>query len=905
MLARSLRLVLAALSLPAASFAQCAGWDRVFDPAFKGVGGWVYAVQAFDDGSGPSLYVAGNVLSAGGVPANRIARWDGEAWSALGTGLNLPGRALAVFDDGGGPALYAAGGFSTAGGVFASRIARWDGAAWSALAGGAAIDGGIECLAVFDDGAGPALYAAGSFMAVGSVAASRIARWDGSAWSPLGSGVDGIVRALAVHDDGAGAALYAGGEFAAAGGAPASRVARWDGSVWSPLGAGTDGAVRALAVHDDGGGPALYAGGDFASAGGSPASRVARWDGASWSALGAGANATVSGLGSHDDGSGPALYAGGDFTAAGGGAAQRLARWKAGAWSTVGGAGTSDTVTCFGEFDDGTGAKLVVGGEFVYLGPYAPNYVATWDGSSWASLAESGEGTDGLVETFAVHDDGSGPALFAAGGFSHAGATPVQRIARWQDGDWSPLGPPGAGLPDACLALASFGGGAGPALYAAGAFTHVAGVAAFHVARWKDGAWAALGGATPGTNQWVHALAVFDDGSGPALYLGGKFTAAGGVPANHVARFDGTSWSALGSGTDDWVYALAVVDDGSGPALFAAGEFENAGGAPASRVARWDGTSWSPLGPGIGSFHVRCLAGFDDGSGPALYAGGAFSSAGGAPAAGIARWDGASWSPVGAGLNGVVSALQPFDDGWGPALYAGGYFLTSGAATARRIARWDGTSWTEVGSGASAGVVALAAFDDDADGDADLYLGGFFTEVGGVAASSIARWLGCGAAVSSHCAGDGSAAACPCANAGIAGHGCDNSASSGGALLTAVGSPSQDTLVLAQSGELASSLSIFLQGDVELPGAAFFGDGLRCTGGDLKRLFVANALAGTVSAPQPGDPSIRARSAELGDPLAPGSVRHYQVYYRDPVATFCASPLGDAFNVGNALRVVW
>src|SRR5688500_12587903 len=100
MLVSSLPLVLATLYLPTSTCAQCAGWDRGVDPACKGVGGWVYAVRAFDAGSGPALDVAGNVLSDGGGPANRIARWEGAACSAHGTGLNLPALALAVFDDG-------------------------------------------------------------------------------------------------------------------------------------------------------------------------------------------------------------------------------------------------------------------------------------------------------------------------------------------------------------------------------------------------------------------------------------------------------------------------------------------------------------------------------------------------------------------------------------------------------------------------------------------------------------------------------------------------------------------------------------------------------------------------------------------------------------------------------------
>src|SRR5690606_19432964 len=77
------------------------------------------------------------------------------------------------------------------------------------------------------------------------------------------AGVNGDVNALAVFDDGTGEALYAAGRFTTAGGAEANNIARWDGSAWTPLGVGIDGSVNALTVFDDGTGPALYAGGPF------------------------------------------------------------------------------------------------------------------------------------------------------------------------------------------------------------------------------------------------------------------------------------------------------------------------------------------------------------------------------------------------------------------------------------------------------------------------------------------------------------------------------------------------------------------------------------------------------------------------------------------------------------------
>ena len=103
-----------------------------------------------------------------------------------------------------------------------------------------------------------------------------------------------------------------------------------------------------------------------------------------------------------------------------------------------------------------------------------------------------------------------------------------------------------------------------------------------HIASWDGGSWSAL---TNGLDGPVEALAVFDDGSGSALYAGGQFTVASGVTLSRIGKCDGLTWTALGSGMDDRVAALSVFDDGQGPALYAGGYFTSAGGVPASFIA--------------------------------------------------------------------------------------------------------------------------------------------------------------------------------------------------------------------------------------------------------------------------------------------------------------------------------
>jgi hypothetical protein len=160
-----------------------------------------------------------------------------------------------------------------------------------------------------------------------------------------------------------------------------------------------------------------------------------------------------------------------------------------------------------------------------------------------------------------------------------------------------------------------------------------------------------------------------------------------------------------------------------------------------------------------------------------------------------------------------------------------------------------------------------------------------------------------------YCFGDGTTSTpCPCGNSGLPCTGCNNSVGNGGAQLTASGNAllSADTLTFKQYNELGTSLSIFLQGTVNVPNGVTFGDGVRCIGGNLKRLYVRSAIGGIVSAPNVGtDPSVSAISAILGDTITPGSTRYYGVYYRDPNATFCPNPPGNTWNIGNGYSVFW
>ena len=177
------------------------------------------------------------------------------------------------------------------------------------------------------------------------------------------------------------------------------------------------------------------------------------------------------------------------------------------------------------------------------------------------------------------------------------------------------------------------------------------------------------------------------------MYAGGDFTLAGETAVEQIAKWDGSSWSALSEGLNGRVFALTVYDDGSGEALYAAGDFTRADGNVVNHIAKWDGIDWIAAGIGTNAT-IRSMTVFEDGTGhgEALYVGGTFTTAGVVDANRMAFWDGQSWFPMDVGTNNPVFGLTSSQSisAIGPALYAGGSFLSAGDLTTNYIARWKG-----------------------------------------------------------------------------------------------------------------------------------------------------------------------------------------------------------------------
>jgi hypothetical protein len=228
-----------------------------------------------------------------------------------------------------------------------------------------------------------------------------------------------------------------------------------------------------------------------------------------------------------------------------------------------------------GSFEKAYSLAGVAGSPFLFLGPEKQITANGVAGRGWPPKKLGDGFQQGIVRALAADSDGN---LYAGGSISSGG---IRFVAKWNGSNWSPLG---LGLGD-------------------------------HMQSYVD----------------VYALAVDATGN---LYVGGEFTKAGGGSARNIAKWNGSSWSPLGSGTNGPVRAIAVDRMGN---IYAGGDFTVAGGVSASKIAKWDGNAWTSLGAGIGptaSSSVRCLALM----GNSLYVGGEFATAGGRASRNVAEF---------------------------------------------------------------------------------------------------------------------------------------------------------------------------------------------------------------------------------------------------------------------------
>lgn len=368
-----------------------------------------------------------------------------------------------------------------------------------------------------------------------------ILRSASATWQQMGNGTNGNVSAIAIDGNGN---VIIGGSFTAICGNPACNsgnvtlrgLAVWNGTSWQGLGGyGMNGGIYAIALS----GNNIYIGGMFdkicsntTCTTGTNAKNIAYWNGSAWSGFGYGLDNFVFALAAN----GNTVYAGGNF-------------------------------------------NKICGNAACNSGNTTVSYIAKWDGVQWSSI---GYGVNNAVYALLLN----GSDLYAGGYFSHL-----------------------------CGNLAcSFNG-----------------TSVNYIAKWSTSTstWYSIGN---GLNDDVRALAL---GANNSIYVGGFFTQScgnqtcnsGNITVNRIAKWDGTSsWSALGNGVNSDVYALAV----NGSNIYVAGNFSqtcgnvacNSGNAAANHIAAWNGSTWSMLANGVNYSSVALAA-----NSTTLYAGGLFTLA--------------------------------------------------------------------------------------------------------------------------------------------------------------------------------------------------------------------------------------------------------------------------------------
>lgn len=566
-----------------------------------GVDDTVYAMTTNKE----TLYVGGRFDEANGGASQRLAAWDHKLtfWTQFpigvdGDALNTEVKALALR----GNELYVGGNFSVAGGKPAYNLARYDTQAqsWSTFGeiGKGTLDS-VNALAI--SGNGNQLYVGGHFAQIGNIVAHNIARWNGTSWLPVGTsgnqGTDHAVYALlnnpALSDD-----LFVGGAFDYVNGQRESpnniyapSIAHLREQEWSALGLGLDcvpftscePGIGNMTADDD----YLYVTGIFNRAGGVKVNNIARFDGERWEGLNFSSIATASGMASMAL-MGTDLYVAGQFTMVNGDTFNGIAKYDTMTkqWSGLG-TGADNGVHGAIHAMAVSGGKLYVGGVFDKAGGKDSLFAAVWDGATWQPLIGSIPPSNGLSSYVnAMTADGNGGVYMATRNCAHNGSGIAVGcgIVRFADGQWSGL-KYGLIAPDFTVAPALSGG----QIYIGGSFTQLVPmdntlpvIPATNVARYDGSSWSTLG--TPPNEgivgeRLVNTLAV-DRG---ILYVGGCFKRAGGSNISHIASWNGGRWSSLGSGTDRCVNALLPRLDG----LYVAGGFNVVGTTFANLISVW------------------------------------------------------------------------------------------------------------------------------------------------------------------------------------------------------------------------------------------------------------------------------------------------------------------------------
>lgn len=541
------------LSIGGTSVNNIAAWNGTsWSPLGSGVQGTPLAM-AVQSGV---LYVGGSLTSAGGTPVGNFASWSGSSWSA-GPSFNGWVRALAIRSTtaivnsyvfaAGSFTAYTLPGASTATPV--SYCARFAPATstWTTFSHP---NGPIHALSVRSTGLSSYEIAALS-PTTGANPSFRVATSTGGAWTTLASaGAAATTEPMTLN--------YYQGRYTVSCSSPTTAVQSLANGSWASVdGQGIQGQVQDVLLLGD----EMVIGGSFATISGTTVNHLARGSSGAWVPIGGGMTGTgpvhVSTLAKDPNGQ---LLVGGRFDAAGTTSAAGVARWDGSQWFAYGSGLPGDVMALLPQ----PNGDLLAGGSF--LTPGGAQNLARWNGTSWLPL---GGGFDGPVHRLAILPDGS---VVAAGAFANAGGIPANNLARWDGSSWSALG--GTDGPVLGIAVTKNGD-----LYAGGSFTAIGGYSA-RLARWNNGTWTPVASLGLGSSA-IYSIAAHDNGD---VFVGGQTFSISFGPfgswSTPLLRVRGSTTSPIDVVGAE-VRGLAVGDD-----LAMVGSFQLVGDAVSAGVAR-------------------------------------------------------------------------------------------------------------------------------------------------------------------------------------------------------------------------------------------------------------------------------------------------------------------------------
>jgi hypothetical protein len=508
------------------------------------------------------LVIAGSFTMVNGQPANRVARWNGSAWSAFGSGpMGTAVNALTVH----------AGQLVAAGSLSPNNVVGWNASlgAWQPL--GAVFTVTVQSLA--SDGI--TLYAAGSYYQTG-----QNARWDGTQWLAVGPAFDWFFSEPCLVTIWNGGAVF---NRPMNGGV----LAFWDGSGLTALG---DSLVSfnfpVNGIQQMGTwGNLLVVSGIFQLQGATPLNGIVIHDGQSWSTPlepwddqmlspeGGSIGDLTTWNGKLIFGGEPQIAADHDHFVS----CRGFCVWDGTHWSGLGSKFYTVNPKYFGTYQ----GDLVAVGTSVNLG-----YVGRWNGSAWIKLGTRPpkDGTaaqqyhSDLYVTSCANEDPDGIARFDGATWQSVGTGLSYEGELWLSSGLS-----------MCLL--------GDSLVVGGQFDHAGSLPVNNIALWDGTAWHAIGDGFTGdpyvVGNEIDAVAIWNG----QLVAGGFFSNSGTQPLQGAAIWNGATWQQLGSNVVEAV-SFRVADG----ALFASGKFRLPDGTEVYSVARWTGTDWHILGSGASDF---------------------------------------------------------------------------------------------------------------------------------------------------------------------------------------------------------------------------------------------------------------------------------------------------------------